>query len=450
MCDGAAARAGAVAASRFARHPVLAARAVMERTPHVLLAGPGPDWLDAVGLERVDPSWFVTPARMAALRAGTSDPTAPAVPAGLTEPRVGHGTVGAVARDAAGRLAAATSTGGVTGQWAGRIGDTPVVGAGTWADERVAVSGTGIGEYFLRAALAHDVAARVRWTGAGLADAVRDAVADDLVVPGGDGGVIAAASDGTLVLAYCSQAMLRGPPRSRRAGRRRLTRARLRPPLGVTWQPRRPAPHASAITTAAAIPASCEIERWNRATPSASARALTVPTTCSSGGRPPEAGTHASCHRIPPGEASALATASLTANRAASEAGGSSRSTSVNSRCRRAGVRSSAWTNRATSTTSIPTPTITARQSNPRTSRSASSTAARSAADRRPAKAPSRTSGSTACVCSRRTRVRPPSTTTSGRNPAGPRDVDVGATSQVDRRRSSDWTTTAYRTPCCS
>jgi beta-aspartyl-peptidase (threonine type) len=210
VCDGATGRAGAVAASRFARHPVLAARAVMERTPHVLLAGPGPDWLDAVGLERVDPSWFVTPARLAALRTGASDPTAPALASGLTEPRVGHGTVGAVARDAAGRLAAATSTGGVTGQWAGRIGDTPVVGAGTWADERVAVSGTGIGEYFLRAALAHDVAARVRWTGTGLADAVRDAIADDLVVPGGDGGVIAVATDGTLVLAYCSQAMLRG------------------------------------------------------------------------------------------------------------------------------------------------------------------------------------------------------------------------------------------------
>lgn len=209
VCDGATGQAGAVAASRFARHPVLAARAVMERTPHVLLAGPGPQWLDAVGLERVDPSWFVTPARLAALRAGTPELAAPAMPAGPTEPRLGHGTVGAVARDVAGRLAAATSTGGVTGQWAGRIGDTPVVGAGTWADERIAVSGTGIGEYFLRAALAHDVAARVRWTGAAPADAVRDAIADDLVGPGGDGGVIAAAADGTLVLAYCSEGMLR-------------------------------------------------------------------------------------------------------------------------------------------------------------------------------------------------------------------------------------------------
>ena len=201
VCDGATGLAGAVAASRFARHPVLAARAVMEHTPHVLLAGPSRAWLDEVGLERVDPDWFVTPARLAALRDRARETTAPAV---------GHGTVGAVARDAVGRLAAATSTGGVTGQWVGRVGDTPVVGAGTWADERVAVSGTGIGEFFLRSSLAHDIAARVRWTGAPPEDAVRAALHDDLVVPGGDGGVIVAAADGTLVLAFCSEAMLRG------------------------------------------------------------------------------------------------------------------------------------------------------------------------------------------------------------------------------------------------
>ncbi|HEY0117157.1 MAG TPA: isoaspartyl peptidase/L-asparaginase [Cellulomonas sp.] len=199
VCDGATGQAGAVAASRYARHPVLAARAVMEHTPHVLLAGPGEQWLDEAGLERVDPGWFVTPARLAALRHRVQETTAPAI---------GHGTVGAVARDAAGRLAAATSTGGVTGQWVGRVGDTPVVGAGTWADERVAVSGTGIGEYFLRTSLAHDVAARVRWTGAGLAEAVRDVVHDDLVATGGDGGLIVAGADGTLVVAYCSEHML--------------------------------------------------------------------------------------------------------------------------------------------------------------------------------------------------------------------------------------------------
>lgn len=201
VCDGATGRTGAVAASRYARHPVLAARAVMDRTPHVLLAGPGERWLDEVGLERVDPGWFVTPARLAALHRRTQETTAPAV---------GHGTVGAVARDVAGRLAAATSTGGVTGQWVGRVGDTPVVGAGTWADERVAVSGTGIGEYFLRAALAHDIAARVRWTHAPLDQVVRDVIAEDLVARGGDGGVIVAGADGTLVVAFCSAAMLRG------------------------------------------------------------------------------------------------------------------------------------------------------------------------------------------------------------------------------------------------
>jgi beta-aspartyl-peptidase (threonine type) len=201
VADGATGLAGAVAASRFARNPVLAARAVMERTPHVLLANPGEPWLTQAGLATVAPDYFVTEARRAALRDRAEETTAPSI---------GHGTVGAVARDTAGRLAAATSTGGVTGQWVGRVGDTPVVGAGTWADERVAVSGTGIGEYFLRASLAHDIAARVRWTGAALADAVRDVIAEDLVARGGDGGVITAGADGTLVLAFCSEAMLRG------------------------------------------------------------------------------------------------------------------------------------------------------------------------------------------------------------------------------------------------
>lgn len=201
VADGATGRAGAVAVSRFARHPVLAARAVMERTPHVLLVSPGEEWLAGVGVEAVAPEHFVTAERLAALRSARPDPSSPVL---------GHGTVGAVARDRRGALAAATSTGGVTGQWEGRVGDTPVVGAGTWADERVAVSGTGVGEYFLRSALAHDIAARVRWTGASPADAVRAMLADDLVAPGGDGGVIAVAADGTVVLGYCSDAMLRG------------------------------------------------------------------------------------------------------------------------------------------------------------------------------------------------------------------------------------------------
>jgi len=201
VADGATGLAGAVAVSRHARNPVLAARAVLERTPHVLLVAPGVEWLASVGVDRVSPAHFVTPERLEALRSSLPDPSSPVL---------GHGTVGAVARDRRGGLAAATSTGGVTGQWEGRVGDTPVVGAGTWADERVAVSGTGIGEFFLRAALAHDVAARVRWTGATLPDAVREAIEEHLVGRGGDGGVIAAGGDGTIVVGYCSAAMLRG------------------------------------------------------------------------------------------------------------------------------------------------------------------------------------------------------------------------------------------------
>ncbi len=201
VVDGATGRAGAVAVSLHARNPVLAARAGMESTPHVLLVAPGEEWLASVGVDRVSPAYFVTPERLEALRSRLPDPSSPVL---------GHGTVGAVARDRRGGLAAATSTGGVTGQWEGRVGDTPVVGAGTWADERVAVSGTGIGEFFLRGVLAHDIAARVRWTGAQLPDAVRGAIAEHLVGRGGDGGVIAAGADGTLVVGYCSAAMLRG------------------------------------------------------------------------------------------------------------------------------------------------------------------------------------------------------------------------------------------------
>ncbi len=225
VCDGASGRVGAVTVSRYARNPVLAARAVLEHTPHVLLAGPGVEWLTEVGLHTVDPDYFVTAERLAALRDHRSDTSAPAL-SGASEPAartgsvpmprsgpapvLGYGTVGAVARDRDGKLAAATSTGGMSGQWEGRVGDTPVVGAGTWADRRVAVSGTGIGEYFLRAALAHDIAARLRWTRDPLSEVVRAVLAEDLLDAGGNGGLIAAGADGSLVLGYCTPAMLRG------------------------------------------------------------------------------------------------------------------------------------------------------------------------------------------------------------------------------------------------
>jgi len=193
--------AGAVAACRTVRNPVLAARAVMERTPHVLMVAPSERLLAEWSLATVPNTYFVTDRRRAELERAQRDPAL----------GTRHGTVGAVARDAAGHLAAATSTGGVTGQLPGRIGDAPIIGAGTFAcDRTVAVSCTGEGEYFLRGVVAHDVSARVAYQGAELESAVRATIADRLDATGGSGGLIAVGPDGTLVLAYNSQCMFRG------------------------------------------------------------------------------------------------------------------------------------------------------------------------------------------------------------------------------------------------
>jgi isoaspartyl peptidase/L-asparaginase-like protein (Ntn-hydrolase superfamily) len=168
--------AGAVAALRGIRHPVLAARAVLEEGRHVLLAGEAAaTWARAAGVPPAPEAWLATPAQRA--------------PAG-------EGTVGAVARDARGGLAAATSTGGMTGQRPGRVGDSPLVAAGTWADDATAaVSCTGTGEAIIRAALAHEVDALMRHGGRTLAEAGAEAVAA-LGRYGGDGGLIAVAADG--------------------------------------------------------------------------------------------------------------------------------------------------------------------------------------------------------------------------------------------------------------
>lgn len=191
--------AGAVAALSGARNPVLAARAVMEQTPHVLLASPSRDVQAAWGLELVDDSYYLTPRRLAALEAAT------------TTHEYRHGTVGAVARDRRGRVAAATSTGGITGQMPGRVGDTPVPGAGTFADpQTVAVSCTGQGEYFLRGAVAHDVHARIRYAGASLESAVRASLQELLGERGADGGIIAVTPAGETALAFNSVGMYRG------------------------------------------------------------------------------------------------------------------------------------------------------------------------------------------------------------------------------------------------
>lgn len=214
IMDGATLRAGAVCATRRIRNPVLAARAVMERTPHVMLAAGGADrFARARGLALVAPGYFGTAHRRAALererlrRAGARAPPA-------TEAER-HGTVGAVALDSRGDLAAATSTGGYTNKLAGRVGDSPVIGAGTYADNRCcAVSGTGTGEYFMRALLAYDVAARMRYLGEPLARAALRALAG-VAALGGSGGLIALDGRGRIAMPFNTEGMYRGYARGR-------------------------------------------------------------------------------------------------------------------------------------------------------------------------------------------------------------------------------------------
>jgi beta-aspartyl-peptidase (threonine type) len=196
VMEGERLRAGAVAAVRRIGNPVLAARLVMEKTRHVLLAGAGAErFAREHGLPVEDPSYFATETRLAALKRNLKNH---------------HGTVGAVALDEDGNLAAATSTGGYTGKLPGRIGDSPLIGAGTYADNRAcAVSGTGLGEAFIRAAVAYDVAARLRYRGESLASAARAALRN-VARLGGDGGLIAVDRRGNVAMPFNSEGMFRG------------------------------------------------------------------------------------------------------------------------------------------------------------------------------------------------------------------------------------------------
>lgn len=190
LMDGATRAAGAVAALRGFLSPIRVARGVMEKTSHVLLAADGADAFAAAnGFARVeDPkSYYRTAA------------------SGLA----GAGTIGAVARDTQGRLAAATSTGGIHGKMPGRVGDTPIIGAGCWADGRAAVSCTGLGEYFMRVNAAADVSARIAYAGATLADAAQAVIADVKNL-GGQGGLIAVDAQGNIAAPFNSQGMKRG------------------------------------------------------------------------------------------------------------------------------------------------------------------------------------------------------------------------------------------------
>jgi len=196
IMDGATLRAGAVAAVSRIRNPVLAARAVMEKSPHVLLVGRGAEqFARQHGLPLVRNTYFNTQERREALGKGL---------------KRHHGTVGAVALDRRGNLAAATSTGGYTGKLPGRVGDTPLIGAGTYADNSsCAVSGTGWGEAFIRIALAHEVSARMRHRDEGIVQASKAAL-KSLVRIKGDGGLIALDRRGSITMPFNSEGMLRG------------------------------------------------------------------------------------------------------------------------------------------------------------------------------------------------------------------------------------------------
>ena len=206
--EGTSRKAGAVAGVMGPRNPVLAARAVMERTDNVLLVGEGAmAFCRGQGLAFADAAYFGTAERFEALqtelerrrlkRADTRDDAAR------------HGTVGAVACDTAGNLASATSTGGMTGKTPGRVGDCPVFGAGTWADESCAISATGHGEVFIRYAAAHEIASRMRLGRQSLTSAA-EAVVSELGAQGGSGGLIGVDAIGEVALPFNCAGMYRG------------------------------------------------------------------------------------------------------------------------------------------------------------------------------------------------------------------------------------------------
>jgi beta-aspartyl-peptidase (threonine type) len=206
IMDGSNLQAGAVCGVTRIRNPILLARSIMEQSDNVMLAGAGAEeFALSRGFSFVPQSYFYTPERWKQLERIRGGDT------GLSALTISHvGTVGAVALDSRGRLAAATSTGGMTGKRYQRVGDSPIIGAGTYADDRsCAVSATGHGEVFIRAAVAHDICSRMRFGGRSLAQAVREVVLDELPALHGEGGVIAIDARGEIAMEFNSEGMFR-------------------------------------------------------------------------------------------------------------------------------------------------------------------------------------------------------------------------------------------------
>ena len=203
IMDGRTRQAGAVSGIQTTRAPISLARRLMEHGPHVFLAGAAADrFAAAAGLEQVPNDFFILPERRRQLEE--------ALAAGSEADPIKYGTIGAVAVDVRGNVASATSTGGITAKRWGRVGDSPLIGAGTYADDRAgAISATGSGEYFIRAVAAHEVASRIRLGGATLQEAI-DGVLADISALGGRGGLIGVTPDGEAAWAFTTPAMYRG------------------------------------------------------------------------------------------------------------------------------------------------------------------------------------------------------------------------------------------------
>ncbi|HEV7921202.1 MAG TPA: isoaspartyl peptidase/L-asparaginase [Thermoanaerobaculia bacterium] len=213
IMDGKTMKAGSVAGVTIIRNPISAARAVMEKSKHVMMIGRGAElFATKMGLEIVDPSYFWTERRWKALQQELLDEQKPQASLPAADDHHKYGTVGAVALDRDGNLAAGTSTGGITNKMYGRVGDAPIIGAGTYAsNESVAVSATGAGEYFIRWTVAYDIAALVKYRGLSVQQAADEVINKKLkAVPGAEGGVIALDRQGNFAMPFNSEGMYRG------------------------------------------------------------------------------------------------------------------------------------------------------------------------------------------------------------------------------------------------
>jgi L-asparaginase / beta-aspartyl-peptidase len=210
IMDGNTLSAGAVASVKHIANPISLARLVMEKTPHVLLVGEGAEqFAKSQGISLVSPYYFYNESEWKRYR-DESAAQAKDKSAGLAQDQV-HGTVGAVALDQAGNLAAGTSTGGTTWKMPGRVGDSPLIGAGTYANnESCAISATGVGEYFIRNVVAADICARVRYLHVSLEEAANDVVMKELVAQHGEGGIIGLDHQGHIAMVFNSNGMMRG------------------------------------------------------------------------------------------------------------------------------------------------------------------------------------------------------------------------------------------------